>query len=86
MTSTGSVVDSPENLQSSTSPSSMAASPGQTMKAEIGAGEDKMDLDESPGQKTEDQDDEDMEGMDMKARALTKLLQTSSVCVMLYFA
>lgn len=35
--------------------------------------------------KADDNDDEDTEGMDMKARALTKLLQTSSVSLNVTF-
>ena len=60
----------------------MAVSSEQTTNMDIGGREDKMDLDNHPRQNTEGQDDEDTEGMDMKARALTKLLQTSSVCAM----
>jgi ATP-dependent DNA helicase len=63
-----------------TSPATGSASSVQQDVKMVGTDEEKIDATpDIVGGDVEDEDEDDTEGMDMKAKALTKLLQTSSV-------
>lgn len=67
--------------QQSSPPTSPVANPESDEDVKMGEADKESELEKpvfAEGEGDEDED-EDTEGMDMKARALTKLLQTSSV-------
>lgn len=82
----------PDSLESAATPARQESSPptspatgsgsGSSLKQDAKSGADEVEKNNAVSPEVPDGDveeDEDTEGMDMKARALTKLLQTSSV-------